>query len=86
MQIVLVFSILVVVIILFVSDRLRLDLIALLALLALYLTGLISVPEALAGFADPLVMMIAGLFVVLGGLLKTCVTDMLGKWLGRMVT
>ncbi|NCO18544.1 MAG: SLC13 family permease, partial [Gammaproteobacteria bacterium] len=51
---------------LFVSARFRLDLVAMAALLALYLIGLVSVDEALAGFSHPLVIMIAGLFVVGG--------------------
>jgi di/tricarboxylate transporter len=49
----LVFIILGVTVALFMSDRLRLDLVALLSLLALALTGIITPTEALAGFSDP---------------------------------
>ncbi|HKL52523.1 MAG TPA: SLC13 family permease, partial [Wenzhouxiangellaceae bacterium] len=52
---------------LFVSNRFRLDLIAVAALLALFAAGLVDTDEALAGFSHPLVIMIAGLFVVGGG-------------------
>ncbi|MCH8479194.1 MAG: anion permease, partial [Wenzhouxiangella sp.] len=69
---------------LFVSNRLRLDLIAVLGLLALILSGVLSVPEALAGFSDPVVLMIAGLFVVGAGLFRTGVADALGRQVERL--
>jgi di/tricarboxylate transporter len=68
---VLVFLILLATIALFISDWLRLDLVALLSLLALTLTGILTPAEAIAGFSDPIVLMIAGLFVVGGGLFRT---------------
>jgi di/tricarboxylate transporter len=83
-EILLVFVILSVTIALFVSDRLRLDLVALLALLALTLTGIITPREALAGFSDPVVIMLAGLFVVSTGLFQTGVAERMGKILGRL--
>ena len=75
----LVFGILAVTILLFVSERLRLDVVALLALLALTLTGILTAEEALAGFADPIVLMIAGLFVVGDGLFQTGVARAMGR-------
>lgn len=83
-EILLVFVILTVTIALFVSDRLRLDLVALLALLALTLTGIITPREALAGFSDPVVIVLAGLFVVSAGLFQTGVAERMGKILGRL--
>ncbi|WP_288089671.1 hypothetical protein [Roseiflexus sp.] len=50
-----VFGVLALTMILFASDRLRLDVVALLALLALLLTGILTPAEALAGFSDPIV-------------------------------
>ncbi|MFW5740223.1 MAG: SLC13 family permease, partial [Myxococcota bacterium] len=78
-----VFGILAVTIALFTTDWLRLDLVALMALLALMLTGVLTPKEALAGFADPLVLIIAGLFVVGAGLFRTGVASVLGSWLGK---
>jgi len=66
---------------LFVSNRFRLDLVAVAALLALFAAGLVDTDEALAGFSHPLVIMIAGLFVVGGGLFRTGVADAMGRWL-----
>ncbi len=75
----LVFAILAATIVLFVSERLRLDVVALMALLALSLFGILSPAEALAGFADPVVLMIAGLFVVGDGLFQTGVARAMGR-------
>jgi di/tricarboxylate transporter len=79
-----VFGLLAIIIILFVSDRLRLDLIAIMGLLALMLLDILTPQEALAGFADPVVLIIAGLFVVGGALVQTGVADRMGTWLGRV--
>ncbi len=79
-----VFAILLGTIALFTTDWLRLDLVALMALLALLLTGVLEPKEALAGFADPLVLIIAGLFVVGAGLFHTGVASVLGDWLGKI--
>jgi di/tricarboxylate transporter len=80
----LVFIILGVTVALFMSDRLRLDLVALLSLLALALTGVITLTQALAGFSDPVVVMIAALFVVGGGIFRTGVAEWFGRALGRI--
>jgi di/tricarboxylate transporter len=83
-DIVTVYAILAVTILLFMSERLRLDLVALLALLALALTGILTPAQALAGFADPIVVMIAALFVVGGGIFRTGVAARFGHALGRL--
>ena len=72
-------GILLVMLALFVSNRWRLDLVALLSLLALVLSGVVTTSEAVAGFSDPVVLMIAGLFVVGAGLFRTGVADALGR-------
>jgi di/tricarboxylate transporter len=79
LEIAIVYGILLGAILLFVSERLRLDVVALLALLALSLTGILAPEEALAGFADPVVLIIAGLFVVGDGLLQTGVARAMGR-------
>ena len=48
-DVLIVFSLLAATIVLFASDRLRMDIVALLLILALMLTGLLSPDEALAG-------------------------------------
>lgn len=77
----LVLIVLAVTLLLFISNRLRLDLVALISLLVLALSGVISTQEALAGFSHPLVLMIAGLFVVGAALFYTGVADAMGRWM-----
>ena len=83
-EMIFVFSVLGVTILLFVSDKLRLDLVAMMALLTLLLSGIITTDEALAGFSDPIVLIIAGLFVVGGALYQTGVAGLMGRWLYRV--
>lgn len=71
---------------LFVSDRLRMDVVGFLTLTALVLGGVLSVPEALAGFSDPTVHMIAGLFVVGGAIFETGLADRIGTALERLAS
>ena len=80
----LVFVVLGVTIVLFVSDRLRLDLVALLALLALLVTGILTPAEGFAGFADSAVITIAALFVVGAAMLHTGLAERFGRAIGRI--
>ena len=66
------------VVVLFALDRIRPDAVALGLILALMLTGQLTPAEALGGFGDPLVLMIAGLFVVGESLSRTGVAHALG--------
>jgi di/tricarboxylate transporter len=65
----------------FVSNRIPLEIVALGVALALFFTGVLTLNEALAGFGDPTVLFIAGLFVVSEALDATGVT----AWAGQKV-
>ena len=65
----------------FVVNRPRMDAVALLVLVAMPFTGIITMNEALAGFADPSIALIAALFVIGEGLVLTGVARRLGDWL-----
>ena len=80
----LVFLILGVTIALFISDRLRLDLVALLSLLSLLVTGILTPAEGLAGFSDTAVITIAALFVVGSAMLHTGLAERFGRAIGRL--
>jgi di/tricarboxylate transporter len=69
---------------LFLSNWLRLDLVAILMLLALMLSGVITLEEGLAGFSDPVVVMITALFVIGGSLLNTGTAQLLGQGITRL--
>lgn len=67
---------------LFLWGKIRSDLVALMALLALTISGVLSADEAISGFANPIVLMLAGLFIISGaitqtGLAKTLSTKLL---------
>ena len=70
-------------IVLFIWNRLRPDLVALLSLLALFVTGVLSSQQALPGFSDSITVMVAALFVVGEGLTRTGVSAWLGQRLVR---
>ena len=65
----------------FVWNRLPVGVVAILAALALWVTGLVTTQEAVAGFGDPVVVFIATLFVVSEGIDANGVTT----WVGRLL-
>nr|WP_294556034.1 SLC13 family permease [uncultured Rhodopila sp.] len=69
-------------VVMFVAGRPRMDAVALIMIVALPFTGVISMREALAGFSDPNVVLIAAMFVIGEGLVRTGVARRLGDWLG----
>ena len=68
---------------LFLANRPRMDVVALLAMMALPLTGVLSVEQTLAGFGDPNVVLIAALFVIGEGLVRTGVAYRIGVWMSE---
>jgi len=78
-----VLALLVAAIAMFVLNRPRMDAVGLIVIVALPLFGVISVPEALAGFSDPNIVLIAALFVIGEGLVRTGVARGVGDWLHR---
>ncbi|HXH00742.1 MAG TPA: SLC13 family permease [Xanthomonadaceae bacterium] len=67
----------------FVSERVRIDVAAMLTLLALVLTGVLDPKQALSGFASEPAIIVASVFVISGGLAATGITERLGQWIGR---
>jgi di/tricarboxylate transporter len=65
----------------FMSNRVPLGIVAIGVALALFFTGILTLPQALAGFGDPTVLFIAALFVVSESLDATGVT----AWAGQLV-
>ena len=65
--------------ILFVSGKVRSDLVAICALLALLLCQVLNPTEALSGFSNTTVIMMVGLFIVGGGIFQTGLAKMIGS-------
>jgi di/tricarboxylate transporter len=80
-QLALVLGLLAVAIAMFALNRPRMDVVALLMMVALPFTGVITMNEALTGFSDPNIVLIAALFVIGEGLVRTGVAQRLGDWL-----
>jgi len=68
-------------VVMFALNRPRIDAVALLMLVLLPFTGVVSVSETLAGFSDSSIVLIALLFVMGEGLVRTGVAQQLGDWL-----
>jgi di/tricarboxylate transporter len=68
---------------LLLTERLRNDLVAVLIVLALALTGVLKPEEALAGFASEPAIVVATIFVLSGALHRTGLSDTIGAWIGR---
>ena len=73
------FIILFVTIVLFIWGKYPPDIIALISMLSLFLTGILELKETLSGFSNPTVIMIAALFIIGEGLSKTGWTALAGK-------
>jgi di/tricarboxylate transporter len=69
---------------LFISERLRVDVIALMVLSALLLLGLVGADDALAGFGNPATITVAAMFVLSAGLARSGALLALGRQLARV--
>jgi di/tricarboxylate transporter len=77
-------AILTIAIILFVTERLRVDIVALGVMVSLVLTGILKPAEALAGFSSTSVLTIASLFIVGGAVLQTGVAASIARRILRI--
>ena len=71
-------------VVLFVSERLRVDVVAMMVLVALVVTGLVTVEEAFSGFASPAVITVWSVFIVSGGLTRSGVADLIARQVLRL--
>jgi di/tricarboxylate transporter len=78
-EIALVLAILGIAIVLFATERIRVDVISMMVLLSLILTGLLTVEEAFSGFSNPAVITVWAIYIVSEGLFITGVADYLGR-------
>ena len=76
--------ILVISLVLFISEIIRMDLVALLVLGALALTGLVTPTEAFSGFSNPAVITVWAMFILSDGLTRTGIASLLGNQVMRV--
>lgn len=74
---------------LFVWGKFTPDIVALISMISLFLTGILDATETLSGFSNPTVIMIAALFIIGEGIAQTGWTAIAGKkfveWAGKSV-
>ncbi len=81
---VMVLAILLLAVVLFVTEWLRADVVALVVLVSLVLTGLVTPEKAISGFSNPAVVTIWAVFILSGGLSRTGVGSLVGRYLLRL--
>jgi di/tricarboxylate transporter len=79
-----VLGILAVSLILFISEIVRMDLVALMVLGALAMTGLVGPDDALSGFSNSAVVTVWAMFILSEGLTRTGIADIIGRQVMRV--
>lgn len=79
-----VFILLLVAIVLFITNKFRMDIVALLVMVAFSVTNILTTQEIFAGFSDPNIILIALLFIVGESLVKTGVAYYVSDWLMKI--
>ena len=75
---------LLVALVLFGSEKLPVDIVGILLVIGLVMTGVLTVQEGVAGFGNDIIITIGGLFILVGGLIKTGLVDLIGRRLYRI--
>lgn len=83
-DVIIVLAIVAVAVVLFVTEWVRYDGVALMVLLSLAISGVIPMARAIEGFANPAVVTIAAVLVLSGGLYKTGVANVVGAQVLRL--
>jgi di/tricarboxylate transporter len=79
-------AILLITFVLLITERIRIDLIAVLIVVALAASRLLKSEEALSGFGSAPAIIVAAVFVLSGGLYRTGLSERLGNWIARIAT
>ena len=79
-----IFATLLLTLVLFVAGRWRYDVVALLALMIVTLTGLVPPERAFSGFGNPAVITVAAVLVLSRGLQNSGIVDLIGERLLRL--
>ncbi|HKI54003.1 MAG TPA: SLC13 family permease [Anaerolineales bacterium] len=80
-QIALTLGIIVAALVIFATEKLRVDVVALLVLITVGLTGLVGPKEVFSGFSNSAVITVWAVYIVSGGLFNTGVADYMGRFI-----
>ncbi len=78
-EIIIVLSLLALALVLFGSEKLPVDVVGIVLVIGLVMSGVLTVNQGLSGFGDNVIVTIGGLFVLTGGLIKTGLVDLIGR-------
>ena len=78
------FIILTVTVVLLFTEWIRIDLVAIIIIVALSLTGMLRAEDALSGFSSEPAILLATIFVMSGALYHTGLSEQLGNWIKRL--
>ena len=84
LEIALVLGILAISLVLFISEVIRMDVVALMVLGALAVTGLVDSSQAFAGFSNSAVITVWAMFILSEGLTRTGIADIIGRQVMRL--
>ncbi len=70
--------------VLFATEKIPVDIVGIILVIGLVLTGVLTAKQGVAGFGDDIIVTIAGLFVLTGGLVKTGIVDLIGRRLYKI--
>ncbi|MBT3322209.1 MAG: SLC13 family permease [Anaerolineae bacterium] len=79
LQMIITLGILAFAILFFITEWLRVDVVALIVVITLMVTELLTSAEAIAGFSSPIVLTIASLFIIGGAILQTGLAASIGR-------
>ena len=66
------------------SERIRNDIVAILIIISLYISGILTAEESLAGFSSEPAIVVAGIFVLSRGMHQTGLSETIGGWVSRL--
>ena len=78
------FAILLVALVLFITEWIRTDVVAVMIVVALYATRVLKADDALSGFSSEPAIVVAGIFVLSGALHVTALSDKIGDLIGKL--
>ncbi len=83
-QQIIVYAVLIISMVLFVQDRIRYDLIAVMSLCALAFTGVVPFKDAFSGFSNPAVITVGAILILSYSLERAGLVELVGKWMSRV--
>ncbi len=73
-------------VILFITEKLRVDMVALLAMASLLVTGIVTPEEGISGFSNTATVTVAAMFILSGALFRTGAVTVVGELMARVAT